>query len=404
MGWLGRHPLALGLPATLSSLVSVLMAVATAALVTFGSYARRVEVHGVVLPVTGLIQVSSSAAGRVESISVKDGDEVSRDTPLYVVNTDTTVSNGATQEQVLQALAAQRAVLVDQIARKTTIRDRQDVELQRKIENLQAQIQQMTVQVATKEEFTRTLTKDFADYNRFVATGIGNLNARQNYQSNWMRARDELEELRSGTLRLQAALMEAQSQQATSNLETDNEIDVLRGKIADLDQQVANTESRRSIEIRAPGAGRVTAIAAHPGQMVASGARMLTIVPAQQKMRAELLAPSSSIGFIRSGQRVKLRYSAFPYQKFGQYEGKVVEVSHAALQQEELKSLVPTLPASDQSKTFYRVIVEPERQDVTAYGRLEPLQASMQVDAHVLLDRRPIYQWILEPLYGLHGL
>ncbi len=25
----------------------------------------------------------------------------------------------------------------------------------------------------------------------------------------------------------------------------------------------------------------------------------------------------------------------------------------------------------------------------------------MQVDARVLLDRRPLYQWILEPLYGL---
>ena len=37
------------------------------------------------------------------------------------------------------------------------------------------------------------------------------------------------------------------------------------------------------------------------------------------------------------------------------------------------------------------------------YGRSEPLHASMQVDARVLLDRRPIYQWILEPLYGLHG-
>ena len=25
----------------------------------------------------------------------------------------------------------------------------------------------------------------------------------------------------------------------------------------------------------------------------------------------------------------------------------------------------------------------------------------MQVDAYVLLDRRPLYEWILEPLYAL---
>jgi membrane fusion protein len=40
---------------------------------------------------------------------------------------------------------------------------------------------------------------------------------------------------------------------------------------------------------------------------------------------------------------------------------------------------------------------------VEVSGRLEPLQASMQVDASVLLERRPIYQWILEPLFDVRG-
>ena len=97
---------------------------------------------------------------------------------------------------------------------------------------------------------------------------------------------------------------------------------------------------------------------------------------------------------------MRLRYSAFPYQKFGQYWGTIIEISNAALQANELKTLVPNMPPADQSKTFYRVIVAPDRPDVIAYGRSEPLQASMQVDARVLLDQRPIYQWILEPLYG----
>src|SRR5205085_2938857 len=116
-----------------------------------------------------------------------------------------------------------------------------------------------------------------------------------------------------------------------------------RSKISDLDQQVATSEARRSIEIRAPGAGVVTALASHPGQTVASGTRMLTIVPSQEKMQVELLAPSTSIGFVRPGQRVLLRYTAFPYQKFGQYWGTVTEISHAALQAEELKTFVPSV-------------------------------------------------------------
>jgi membrane fusion protein len=126
---------------------------------------------------------------------------------------------------------------------------------------------------------------------------------------------------------------------------------------------------------------------------------MLTIVPSAAMMQAELLAPSSAIAFLRPGEQVRLRYSAFPYQRFGQYPGMVTEVSHAALQPDELKSLMPALPSADQSKTFYRVIVTPDRQEVKVSGRLEPLQASMQVNASVLLEERPLYQWLVQPLY-----
>jgi membrane fusion protein len=247
------------------------------------------------------------------------------------------------------------------------------------------------------------VTKEYENAINYQRQQIATLQERLARQESWMRARDELERLKSDALRLQGQLIEAKAAQSANDLQTDNEIDGMRSKIAELDQQVATSETRRSIEIRAPGPGTVTAIASQPGQTVASGARLLTIVPAKSALQAELLAPSTAIGFLRPGQEVKLRYSAFPYQRFGEYAGTVTEVSHAALQPEELKLLVPGQPPSEQSKTFYRVIVTPERQDVKVAGRPEPLQSSMQVDASVLLEKRPLYQLILQPLYDLHG-
>jgi membrane fusion protein len=399
--WLGRHTLALGRPAALLSFASTLMVIAAAALVTWGSYARRVELHGVVLPSTGLVQVASPAVGWVEALNVHDGDSVANGTQLYTLNTDTATRNGDTQQQILRSLAVQRSILLFQINRATQIADQQDTELRRKIENLSAQIQQMNVQIAVKDEFVRRLTKDFANYTRFVASGIGTLNEREAQQQNWMRWKDDLEELRSHALRLQGELIEAQARLGMLHLQNENELDGMRAKLSDLDQHVASSEAKHSIQIVSSTSGRVTAISAYPGQVVPAGARMLTIVPTRVRMQAELLAPSTSIGFLRPGQRVLLRYSAFPYQKFGEYQGTVTEISRAALQAEELKALVPNMSPADQSKTYYRVTVAPDRPDVTAYGRSEPLQASMQVDARVLLDRRPIYQWILEPFYSL---
>jgi membrane fusion protein len=400
--WLGRHTLSLGLPAALLSITSTVLLVATAVLIAFGSYARRVELRGVVLPSTGLVQITSPVAGWVETLNVRDGDNVTSGTPLYTLNTDTATRNGDTQQQILRSLAAQRSMLLLQIDRKTQIKDQQHAELRHKIENLAAQIQQMNVQIEVKTEFVRQLTEDLTNVTSYFERGLVSANERIVRQQNWMRARDDLEELKSRALRLQGEQIEIQAQLDTLLLQSENEIDGMRAELLDIDQQVANSEAKHSIEIVASASGKVTAILSLPGQVVPAGARMLTIVPTHERMQAQLLAPSTSIGFLRPGQRVLLRYSAFPYQKFGEYWGTVTEISRAALQAEEQKALVPTMPPAEQAKTFYRVTVVPDRPDVMAYGRSEPLQASMQVDARVLLDRRPIYQWILEPVYGLH--
>jgi membrane fusion protein len=404
MVWVGRHTLALGMPTRFLSAGSVLAIAATVALLMYGNYARRVELRGVILPATGLIQVSAPVAGSVQRMDVKDGQAVTNGTPLYVINQETSTTSGDTQQKIINALNDQRQTLLMQIGRKMALQVEQRQEFQRRIDNLKQQIQQTYTQVELKEAFVAKLTKDFADYSNFVERGIGNLNEKLAQQTNWMRAKDELEELKAVALKKHGDLVGLQSEQVNVDFQNDYEIDVLHTKVAETEQQLANAEAKQAVEIKAPGSGVVTAIASYQGQTVTPGTRMLTIVPEQKNMRAELLAPSTSIGFLRPGQRVLLRYSAFPYQKFGQYWGTVTEVSHAALLPEELKSLVPTLPPSEQSKTFYHVIVVPDRQNVTAYGRLEPLQASMQVEARVLLENRAIYQWILDPIYSLHGL
>jgi membrane fusion protein len=156
----------------------------------------------------------------------------------------------------------------------------------------------------------------------------------------------------------------------------------------------------------------VTTIVGHPGQVVSTGSPMLKIVPQPAIMYAELLAPSNAISFIHQSDRVLLRYSAFPYQKFGEYWGTVVTVSDAALTPEEVQSLLTGaqpakqglpvgLSPTKQTGPFYRVIVKPDSQLISVYGEERKLPASMQVQAYVLLDRRPLYQWMLEPLYDV---
>ena len=38
-----------------------------------------------------------------------------------------------------------------------------------------------------------------------------------------------------------------------------------------------------------------------------------------------------------------------------------------------------------------------------AYGKAQPLKAGMTIEADVLLDKRRLYEWVLEPVFGFAG-
>jgi len=408
LAWQGRAALALGLPAVFTSFASVALAAAIAALIAFGSYARRVDMEGTVLPSAGLMAISSPAAGWIAALAVREGQAVEKGTLLYTLDLDTATKDGSTQQQIIDAQTAAREMLTQQIDRKIRMSEETQRELRQKIENLKVQIDQLGGRVRMEQGFFKIINDKYNLFLSLVERGHASLNELETRQQAWMQSQSKLQELESSKLRLKGELNDAQYQLATIAISTADEIDALKAKILDIDEKLANSEARRSIEIRASEAGVVTAIVAHPGQVVGTGAPMLKIVPEHATMHAELLAPSSAIGFIHEGERVLLRYSAFPYQKFGEYGGTVASVSQAALKPDEVEALRTGAPPIKQTGPFYRVIVSPDSQFAKIYGEERMLPASMQVQAYALLDRRPLYQWILNPLYEIgraaHGL
>jgi membrane fusion protein len=399
--WQGHAVLALGLPAAFTTVASLALAAAAGALVIFGSYARRVDMQGAILPSSGVIAISAPVSAWIKNLAVREGEPVDKDALLYTLDLDTATKDGGTQQQIFKVLTSEREMLVQQIDRKTRMSEETQHELRQKIDNLNAQFDELGGQIATQKGFFKTISDEYNLFLGLVERQHASLNELDTRRQSWMQSQTKLQELESSKLRLKGELNDAQYQLATLAITTSDDIDALKSKIVDIDEKLANTEARRSIEIRAPEAGMVTAIVGHPGQVVGASAPLLKIVPQHATMRAELLAPSSSIGFIHKGERVLLRYSAFPYQKFGEYRGTVLSVSHAALNSDEVKGLLAGAQPSNQTGPYYRVIVEPDSQSVSIFGEPRTLPASMQVQAYALLDRRPLYQWILDPLYDI---
>jgi membrane fusion protein len=214
-----------------------------------------------------------------------------------------------------------------------------------------------------------------------------------------MRSQLELQDVESRRLKLVGELNDAQQQLSTVTEKTTTEIDAVKSKISEIDEKLVAGKARHEIVIRAPGNGVVTSITGQLGQMIRSGTPLLTIVPRDVGMEVDLLAPSSAIGFLEKDQHVWLRYSGFPYQKYGQFAGTVVDVGRAALTPDQIQILVPGAPK--EAGAFYRVVVRPERQFVNILGKDLSLPVSMQVQAYVVLDKRALYEWLLYPIRAI---
>jgi membrane fusion protein len=169
-------------------------------------------------------------------------------------------------------------------------------------------------------------------------------------------------------------------------------IQALRNELSAAEQRSAEVNGRRAYVIRAPIGGRVSSLQASVGQPADPQRLLLQLVPAQSPLQAELFIPARAIGFVEVGQPVRLLYDAFPYQHFGTYRGRVEAVSQTILTKTDVATPV-TL-----DEPAYRATVTLERPDVDAYGKKIPLQPDMLLKADIILERRTLVDWILNPL------
>lgn len=167
-------------------------------------------------------------------------------------------------------------------------------------------------------------------------------------------------------------------------------------KIAQLQQQLANNKSS-TWNLQAPLAGSISALLVKSGQSVTQNETLLTLLPSGAQLIAQLLLPSKAIGFIKPGNRVILRYQAYPYQKFGQYYGYVDTISHNALTPKERSGLTGSLSKQPMSRVFVTL----NQQYIKVYGQRQKLKAGMAINADFLLNHRNLIEWVFEPLLSM---
>jgi membrane fusion protein len=371
--------------------------------VFWGQYTRTINVPGYLVPAKGLVRVFAPQPGIVVDKRVAPGTAVNKGDILYVISSD---RDGAEQSQFYaKAADTLRERLLQVSETIETTRTIQAVELERVSTNLEkgrAQLALLDDQITVSEKTAALNQSIFERKSNLRTLGWVTLEQIEAVQISLFDLNSRLLGLRKDRELLQQQLAALELDVRQKPLLQQNEIMALKKERSSLVQQLAEMETRRENVVVAPDAGVFALDIVEVGQAVQSVQPLGVINPQNSKLLAHLFAPSRAVGFIKPNNTVKLQYDAFPYQKFGQYSGKILSIAKTALSPSEVTSL--QLPASEQvAEPLYRIVVEIETQQVAAYGESYSLQAGMALHAYISQETRYLYEWILDPLYSIQG-
>jgi membrane fusion protein len=364
---------------------------------TWGSYTRRVSVSGMVQPSGDVLRIYAPQPGVVLARHAVEGSAVRKGALLFTLSSERQSALGPTQGRIAETLQLRLQSYAKSIEeqRRLTLIQRRD--LSARLTLLAREIDQAQQEHALQQKRLMLADKTRQRFEALAQSGFVSplqLQQKDEERLEVERGLTALSRSLSTLRREQGALM---AEHRALPLKLQSQESEFRRSAEALRQDLAHHEALREIRVVAPEDGTLTSVNTHPGSPATPLQPLAVLVPSHSGMEAHLFAPSRAIGFIRVGARVKLRFEAFPYQKFGHARGTVVAVSRTAMQPGEWAD------QPDSKEPLYRIRVKLAKPTILAYGMETPLLPSMRLEGDVMLETRRLVEWALEPLFSITG-
>ncbi len=444
--WMGTVRLSRPLSFSVVTAVAVLLAASFGSLSVWGEVNRKARLSGILVPIQGSLNITAAQAGVIAERRVREGDTVAAGDVLLIINAERQSLVGPeglvgdTAALVAQQIESRRQALVaERNFRELQARQREQV-LTDRLRTLDAQLRTSEDELLGQRHRVKLSEKTFERHQALAREGFISEAQAQARQEELIDARNREQGLQRARLGLQQDRQALLGERQALAAQLQTELSQLNRSLASAEQEAAENSARKTTVVLAPqpfgiGAGgdedpsdsatapraakaryRVTGLNLQVGQFVQAGQSLATLVPvtasktgapadSTQTLEAQLFAPSRTVGFVALGQRVYLRYAAYPYQKFGLHGGRISAISATPFAAHELPpNLSRQVSAQAGSEeALYRINVQLDHQVVRAYGKDYLLKAGLTLDADVLQDRRRIWEWVLEPVLALRA-
>jgi len=393
---LGEVSVARPVPLWIFTLLAAGFAAALVAFAFLGEYTRRERVEGFLALDAGAARILAPEVSTLADLMVKEGDAVEAGAPIARLSLERTTASGATSVELVQRELSTRSTnLETEKERVRQLAAQQREQLRTRSVDLRKEIAQSDVEIRLQQTRVASAREDFQRTQQLVKEGFFSdtqLTAKRNDQ---LDQQVKLETLKRNRAGLERELRAAETELPTIDTRASQQIDLLSRQKSELQQSMVQEEAKRETIIRAPIAGVVTNIAVSRGASLAADAPIAMMLPKGSGLQAQLLVPTRAIGFVQPGNDVVLRYEAFPFQRFGQYHGRVEAISRTVWSTGEK---VGSMSAKE---PVYRIDVILDKQTVAAGNQEFALRPGMLVSADILLERRTVFEWVFEPVLQL---
>ncbi|EOG2890922.1 HlyD family secretion protein [Salmonella enterica] len=403
MKWRGRAILLPGMPLWLTMLGSIAFITAFLTFVIAGTYSRRVNVSGEVTTWPRAVNIYSGVQGFIVRQFVHEGQSIKKGDPIYQIDVSKSTRSGVVTDN-------QRRDIENQLVRVDNIISRLAESKKITLNTLEKQRLQYSDALRLSSDIIRQaaegikiMKNNMENYRNYQSKGLITQDQLTNQVALYYQQQNNLLSLSGQNEQNALQITSLESQIQTQAADFDNRIYQMELQRYELQKELVDTDVGGEIIIRALSDGKVDSLSVTVGQMVNAGDSLLQVIPENiENYYLIIWVPNDAVPYISAGDKVNIRYEAFPAEKFGQFSATVKTISRTPASTQEML----TYKGAPQntlgiSVPWYKVIVKPEKQIISYDGKSLPLENGMKAESTLFLEKRRIYQWMFSPFYDM---
>ena len=224
---------------------------------------------------------------------------------------------------------------------------------------------------------------------KLLATGAASEIEVIRLQKEAARAKGDREQARAQVARARASIQEALGSGRDIRLRY---INAWRSELSATMQELSSlTQGNKAIAdqvsqaaVRSPITGTIKRLTINTlGAVVMPGGAIAEIVPDRDELIVEARLSPKDRAFVRPGQSVVVKFSAYEYAIYGGLDGKVIEIG-------------PDTITDQNGATYYTVRI---KTDKTNFGKDNPIVVGMVAQVDIVTGKKSILAYCLKPLF-----